>query len=378
VIGSDTLTLDAPGLLANASQAQGDPLHAHLISAIEGGKPWLGAVVARDGRLTVPTKSADIGQTIVVSYQVVDAAGRKSLPVKVAIKVTNAAPVAANQSFGPATPGQALTIAAPGLLHGATGPGDTVTAVTSPSFNATTDAFTWTPDGGFAITPTLAEDNPGSLTFSYTVTDSAGKVSLPATATISVAPVATDHAYGPATPGQALTVGSPGLLSGASGPGLTVGPITNPSFDPTADALTVNADGSLSITPERSQDSTTLTFSYTVVNSANVSSAPQTVSISVGHLAPVGVNDTFTVARGTTLNGCVLTNDTFYGNPQTKTSTTPAHSWSSTTYAFVFSSSTGCFTMSPSTRRAATTLTFTYSPIDSVTGSTATATITVT
>jgi hypothetical protein len=74
----------------------------------------------------------------------------------------------------------------------------------------------------------------------------------------------------------------------------------------------------------------------------------------------------------------VLTNDTFYGSPTSETATTPVHpAWSSSTWGFSFSDSTGCFTMSPSTRRSTGTLTFTYQPVDSVTGSTATASITV-
>jgi hypothetical protein len=365
--------------LAHASQAQHDPLHVRLISAKDGKTNWPGVKVSSAGKLIVPTQATDVGKTILLRYRAVDAAGRESPIKQVEILVTDDAPTALNQTFGPVTAGEPFAVPAPGLLAGALGPDLTVDSVSSSSFDTHADAFTYSSDGSFTVTPSKTTDTTaGSLTFTYTVKDLQGKDSAPATATILVAPTATTHTYN-ATPGQALTVSAgQGLLNGAVGPGLTLGTISAASFDATDNAFSANADGSFAITPPVAEDSATLTFDYTVVNGQGTPSAPQTVTIKVAHLAPVGVNDSFAVTRGTTLSGCVLTNDTFYGSPTSKSSTTPSHpAWSSTTWGFSFDTSTGCFTMSPSTRRSTGTLTFTYQPVDSVTGSTASASIVV-
>lgn len=286
VVGGHTLNLDAPGLLAYAHQANHDSLRAVLVSVTEDGRPWAGATLSRDGQLQVVTAASDIGKAVIVRYRVVDAAGRTSTPAAVTINVTTARPTATDQSFGPATSGQALSVPAPGLLTGA-GSGLTVNSVSNVSFAVNADRFSWSPDGSFTITPSDPDVAAGSVTFDYVVRDPrTGETSAPATATIEIAPIAADHEFDGALPGQSqpFQVDAPGLLADASGPGLSVGSISDANFDITADQFQLNPDlkGGFSITPQLSEASTTLTFTYTVINSDHVESAPATVTIPVG------------------------------------------------------------------------------------------------
>jgi hypothetical protein len=123
------------------------------------------------------------------------------------------------------------------------------------------------------------------VTFQFTVIDSGRVVSAPATVTIPIRPIATDHPYA-ASPSQQLSVDAgSGLLTGATGPpGLIVDTtsVNAQNFDASTDGLTVNPDGSFTITPQDSEASSTLTFTYSVQNSDGVDSAPATVTINVG------------------------------------------------------------------------------------------------
>lgn len=285
VSDDETAVLAAPGLLAGAAQAQHDPLRLQLVSITENGAPFRGATIGSDGHVSVPTSLSDVGNAIRIRYRAIDPTGQVSAPATFVVNVNDNPPTAADQSLtDPATPGQPYDVSAPGLLAGATGNDLKVHSISNATFDPT-DAFTVSPNGSFSLTPDATDAAAGTVTFQFTVIDSGRVVSAPATVTIPIRPIATDHPYA-ASPSQQLSVDAgSGLLTGATGPpGLIVDTtsVNAQNFDASTDGLTVNPDGSFTITPQDSEASSTLTFTYSVQNSDGVDSAPATVTINVG------------------------------------------------------------------------------------------------
>ncbi|MHB1403305.1 MAG: Ig-like domain-containing protein [Thiobacillus sp.] len=164
-------------------------------------------------------------------------------------------------------------------------------------------------DGSFTYLPT--PNYNGSDSFAYQAV-SGGEPSLPTTVSLTVnplndPPVAADNAYS-VTAGDTLTVAAPGILGNDSDiDGDTLSAVSHSALA----GLTPSADGGFSYNAAAAGE-----FSFTYqASDGTATSDPATVTITVtavvANVAPVAVNDTFSVARNATnvpLN--VLANDT--------------------------------------------------------------------
>ena len=156
------LTVAAPGVLANDTDADGDPLTAILVSG-----PSHGALALQaDGGFTY-TPAADYSGTDSFTYTANDGSGDSNVAsVSIAIAATNVSPVATGDSFSGAH--APLSVARPGVLANDTdADGDSLSAilVAGPAHGTialeANGAFTYTPAAGF----------PGADSFSYKAND---------------------------------------------------------------------------------------------------------------------------------------------------------------------------------------------------------------
>lgn len=169
------LTILAPGLLANDSDVDGDPLILAAISGPQHGQAWINT----DGRFDyIP--NADFHGTETLTYTIFDGELTASATITIEVEAVNDKPVATDDAYetNEDTP---LVIAAPGVLSNDTDVDvDTLTAQEFAGPKHGTLAMT--PDGGFLYTPSA--DFNGIDTFTYTVSD--GELTDTATVTINV------------------------------------------------------------------------------------------------------------------------------------------------------------------------------------------------
>jgi hypothetical protein len=303
------LTVAGPGVLANDTDADGDPLTAELVSG-----PLHGTLVLNaDGSFTYTPHPNYFGSDRFV-YRARDAA-EPSAPVTVTLTVTpvNDPPVAADDA---AVTDEDTAATGNVLTNDGDVDGDALTAevLAGPAHGS----LTLRPDGSFTYTP--APDYNGPDSFTYQARDSAGAVSGPATVTITVTPVndpprAVADAY---TTGQNtdLSVTGPGVLANdvdVDGDPLTVELVSGPANG----ALTLNPDGSFDYVPRpafRGTDS----FVYRVTDPSGASTtATVTIKVMPPNGRPVGRGDAYTTAEDTPLSvpsPGVLANDTAPGN----------------------------------------------------------------
>jgi hypothetical protein len=141
------LTVPAPGVLEGASDPDGDPLTAVLISPPAGGTLNLNP----DGSYTYTPRSDFIGEDV---FQIAASDGEaQSAPVEVRITVSKEnRPPTARASSATTTNLRPLSVPAPGVLTGASDPdGDPLTAVLiSPPAGGT---LSLNPDGSYTYTP---------------------------------------------------------------------------------------------------------------------------------------------------------------------------------------------------------------------------------
>ena len=272
-----------PGVLANDSDAEGDPLTARLVSA-----PTHGTLTFnQDGSFTY-FPAANYNGLDQFRYEAVDNFGEASNTATVSVTMTpvNDPPTAANNAYSMAEDSQ-LVVPAPGVLgNDSDVEGDVLSAglVTGPAHGT----VTLNADGSFTYTPT-ANFN-GADSFTYRAVDLAQSLSNTATVSLTVtpvndAPVAADDAYTVAED-STLDVPAPGILQNDIDPdgdsllamvvvppthgGLAFGPTgtfeyqPNPDFAGT-DSFTYRvSDGQLTSTVA------TVTFTVTAVNDAPV------------------------------------------------------------------------------------------------------------
>ena len=271
-----TLTVTPAGVLANDSDPDGDPCTALLVSGPSNGTLTFNA----DGSFSY-TPNANFNGADSFIYRAVDSKGADDpATVRITVVPVNDAPTAGGDSYS--TPEDTpLNVNAPGLLANDSDPdaGDTLSAVlvSGPS-NGT---LTLNSNGSFSYTPNANYNGPDS--FSYRARDAAGATSAPVTVTITVTPVndpptAAVESYSTAedTP---LTVNAPGVLANDSDP--EGAPLTAVlASGPSNGALTLNADGSFSYTPNANFNGAD-SFSYQARDSGGATSAPTTVTITV-------------------------------------------------------------------------------------------------
>ena len=326
------------------------------------------AVNATTGAITYTPASGFYG-TDTFRYTVADTDGVVSTPATVTVTV-DAPPVAVADS-AVTEENKAVSIA---VLANDTDPVGTINPTTVAvstaaahgitAVNATTGAITYTPTSGFY----------GTDTFQYTVANTLGAASTPATVTVTVdAPpvAAADSAVTEENKAVSIAV-----LANDSDPVGTINPAsvavsTTPAHGTTA----VNATtGAITYTPA-SGFSGTDTFRYTVANTLGGASAPATVTVTVD-AAPIAVADNAATEESRSVSVAVLANDTGGGgtlNPASVTVSTAAGHGTTAVNA-----TTGAITYTPATGFYGTdTFRYTVADTDGVVSTPATVTVTV-
>jgi len=257
------LTVAAPGVLANDSDPDGNPITAVLVTPSPDGTVTLNP----DGSFSFAPAAAFTGTTN-FSYQAVDNQGAASAPTAATVTVNVAAP--ANQPPTATADTYAipqdtlLTVAAPGVLANDSDPdGNPLTAVlVTPSPDGT---VTLNLDGSFSFAPAAAFT--GTTSFSYQAVDSQGAASAPTAATVTVnvaapagnqAPVVMDDtATAPARTSKTYKRAIINVLANDSDPDTATDPAN--AIDPATVSLTtvpnqggsaiIQADGSIAYRP---------------------------------------------------------------------------------------------------------------------------------
>ncbi|HLN64146.1 MAG TPA: tandem-95 repeat protein, partial [Symbiobacteriaceae bacterium] len=303
------LTVPAPGVLANDTDVDGNPLTASVVTP-----PAHGSVVVNpDGSFTY-TPTLNYNGPDSFTYRAYDGTAYSgNATVTLNVTPVNDAPTAVNDAYSTAedTP---LTIAAPGLLSNDTDvEGSALTVVVATVTAPTSGSVTVNANGSFTYTPALNFN--GTATFTYKVTDGALQ-SNAATVTITVtpvndAPVANNDSYTTAedTP---LNVAAPGVLSNdtdVDGPAMTAVLVSGPSNG----TLTLNSNGSFIYTPNANYSGPD-SFTYRASDGSLPSNvATVTLNVTAVNDAPVANNDTYPAFEDTPLTIAapgLLTNDT--------------------------------------------------------------------
>ena len=327
VVQDTRLDVDAPGLLANDSDPDGDPILNGFHS-----NPANGTILAmpQDGSFVYEPDPGFVGVDT-FQYSVQDDQGNFTglVPVVTITVIANRPPVGVDDAFEVAE-GETLPVAVPGLLANDSDPdGDPieVRAASSPS-NGTLSispagSFQYTPDPGFS----------GVDGFLYAVDDDQGNsTGLVVEVVITVTP-SEPPSTGPNDPpvgvdddfevvqDTTLEVAAPGVLANDSDP--DGDPIEVPSAStPANGTLTMQRVGSFQYTPDPGftgvdtfryavEDDQGNTTGVSVVVTITVTPSPDPTTIPANG-APIGVDDAFAVVAGETLDVAVpgvLAND---------------------------------------------------------------------
>lgn len=286
-VQAGTLDVAAPGVLANDTDEEDDPMTAVLVSAPANAASFQ---LYADGSFTYQPVSTFVG-TDSFSYKASDADG-DSNTVVVTLEVNSPIPVATPDYYVTAE-GQTLDVPAPGVLDNDVddaGNSLTPTLLTNPANAA---SFQFYADGSFSYTPNAGF--VGIDSFTYLVNNGSAD-SDPTTVQIFVnnPPDAQPDSYSTQV-GQDLDVLAPGILSNDSDPdgaSVTVSAINgdaqgigNAVTLPSGAQVTLLADGSFTYIPAggyAGQDS----FEYTITDGVDFATA--TVNIDVQAVASIG------------------------------------------------------------------------------------------
>lgn len=288
------LVVDAAGVLANDTDADGDSLTAALVSGPAHGTLTLNS----DGSLNYTPEANFTGEDSFV-YSASDSSLTSEATVTITVNPLNDAPSAAADEYS-TDEDTALHVDASGVLSNDSDPdGDSLTAtlVSGPA-NGT---LTLNADGSFDYAP--GSNFNGDDSFVYTAGDSIS-ASAETTVTIHVAPVNDS----PAAAADAfsteedtpLTISAPGVLandSDADGDALTAELVSGPSHG----ALILNADGSMTYTPEANfngEDS----FVYKASDGSSTSEATVTITVGAANDAPSATADEYSTDEDTALH----------------------------------------------------------------------------
>jgi VCBS repeat-containing protein len=308
------LSVAAPGVLSNDTDANGDTLTAALVSNVSHGTLNLNS----NGSFTFTPTTGYVG-TDSFTYKANDGkADSNTVTVTITISApANTAPVAVNDSYS-AIGNTALTVSAAGVLSNDTDAnGDALTAalvsnVSHGTLNLNTNgSFTFTPTTGYTGTDSFTYKANDSKADSNTAT-----VTITISAPANTAPVATNDAYS-MTGNTALTVAAPGVLSNdtdANGDTLTAALVSSVSHG----TLSLNANGSFTFTPTTGYTGTD-SFTYKA-NDGKADSNTATVTITINapaDTAPVANNYSYSVVQGEVLtvnNPGILANSSSGGS----------------------------------------------------------------
>ena len=288
---NQVLTISAPGLLANDTDPNGDPLSIAVVDTtnLQGQ-----ALVGSDGHFKYTPPPGFAGDTS-FTYTVTDGAATSTATVT--LHVLNDPPVAATDSYN-LRPNQTLTVdAANGLLANDTDPnGDPLKVIRVDATNLAGSVvveaggnFTYTPSTGFA----------GDTYFTYFITDGAAT----STARVNLhvlndPPVAINDSYN-LRPNQTLTVdAATGLLANDTDPNGDPLKVIRVDATNLAGSVVVEAGGNFTYTPSTGFAGDTY-FTYFITDGAATSDAR--VNLHVLNDPPVAVNDSYNLRPNQTL-----------------------------------------------------------------------------
>ncbi len=301
------LTVTTPGVLANDTDADRDPLTAQLLTSPANGLLSYNA----DGSFTY-TAVLNFAGSDSFTYRVFDGTVW-SAPATVFITVSspNQPPAAAADTFT-TTEDTPLVVAGPGLLTNDTDPnGDTLYVVLNVGpAHGTLDLRS---DGGFTYTP--AADWSGTDAFTYHVSDGS-LTSAPVTVTLTVTAVDDPPTIGPIAD-HTISEDSPSLtvaLSGVSAGGgesqaLTItATSSNPTLIPNPPVQYTTATAVLSLQPVADGNGTA-TITVTVSDGTNTTTRTFTIAVRPANDDPTAADDTTTTDEGAAVTIAVLSND---------------------------------------------------------------------
>jgi VCBS repeat-containing protein len=289
-------SLDAPGLLDNDTDVDGDPLSASLSSGPANGTLSLAA----DGSFTY-TPNADFHGADAFVYSVSDGnGGSDSGSVSITVVPANDAPVASDDSYA-VDEDQLLSVAAPGVVgNDADVDGDALQSALDVA--PLHGDVVLSEDGSFDYTP-----NPnysGADLFTYIVGDGNG-----AADSASVAIVVNAVNDAPSVTGESFTIAedstlvvlAPGVLandSDADGDAITA----TVSTDAAAGTVTLDSDGGFTYVPNANFNGSD-SFTYRVADgNGGESDAPVTITLLPVNDPPAAQDDYYTVAEDDTRN----------------------------------------------------------------------------
>jgi VCBS repeat-containing protein len=368
-IEDQALTINAPGVLVNDSDIDGDTLTAMLVS-----NPASGLLIFNANGSFTFTPSLNFTGLVTFTYRVSDTQLTSS-PATVTITVTpvNDAPVALNDVYS-TSEDTTLTVPALGILaNDSDVDGDVLSAVLVS--DVAHGSLSLNSSGAFTYTPSL--NYTGVDTFTYRASDGSLNSGM-ATVTINVtplndAPVALNDAY-TINEDTALMVTLPGILANDSdvdGDALTAALVANV----TRGTLVFNPNGSFTYMPNTNYHGVD-TFTYRATDGVLTSAvATVTITINPTNDAPAAIDDAYITLEDTALTILphgILTNDVDVdGDVLT------ALLVSTTTHGTLSLSNNGAFIYTPSLNYTGVD-TFTYRATDSaLTSGVATVTITV-
>ena len=273
-----TLTVPAPGVLANDVDPDGDPLTAILVTP-----PAHGTVTLNPDGSFVYTPNPNYSGPDSFTYRASDGTSQSGdTTVLIVVAPHDDAPTAGNDGTGgtfTATEDGSLNVPAPGVLANDSDPdGDPLTAIlVTPPAHGT---VTLNPDGSFVYTPNANYAGPDS--FTYVVSDG-DQTSQPATVTLVVTPVndaptAAPNSYTFTEDRTLVVPAAIGLLANdddVDDVALTAVLVTPPAHG----TLTLNPDGSFTFVPEPGYSGTD-TFTYHVTDGTSAST-PVTVTLTI-------------------------------------------------------------------------------------------------
>jgi len=309
------LTVSAPGVLGNDTDADANPLTAIVVSGPAHGALTLNA----NGGFTY-TPAANYNGPDSFTYKANDGtADSNTATVSLTVTAVNDPPVAVDRTFV-TNEDASLNVTAPGVLDNDTDvEGDALTAVlvSNPSHGT----VTLNSDGSFLYVP--AANYNGSDSFTYKANDGTSASNV-ATVTITIAavpdpPVAVDDSY-TTNEDTTLVLFGPAVLgndSDVDGDPLTAVLVTGPGHG----TLTLNTSGGFTYAPAANYSGPD-SFTY-VANDGTSSSSAATVAITVNPVndVPVAVGNSYSTNEDVPLVVAVpgvLGNDTDAdGNPLT-------------------------------------------------------------
>ncbi len=300
-------TVDAPGVLANDTDPESDPL-----TVTGNTQPGHGTVTVNSNGSFTYTPAAGYNGTDTFTYTISDGyGGTDTATVTITVASVNDPPVATDDAYS-TNEDTELTVAAPGVLgNDSDSDGDalTVSAHTEPSHGT----LTQNSDGSLTYMPNANYN--GSDGYQYTVSDGKGGTDT-ATVTITVNSVndPPDAVEDTASTKEdtAVTVNVLANDTDPDGDTLTVIDHT----DPTHGTVTLNTDGSFTYTP------TTWfagidTFTYTIRDPAGATdTATVTITVTAVHNRSITLSLTTCTLDGTHLRGSfTITNVSGGGYP---------------------------------------------------------------